>query len=321
METIDIALASDAAYFPGLLVTAASIARTASRDALLRFNVLDGGIGGENVRLLRERLSLEHPHAELRIFPVDDARFQTLRAWNGSGRMAYARLLVPDLLPEAEFAIYCDVDFLWTADVAELWELRDESVSVRARREANAATLAREERWFAANGIRFDSSKYVCSGLMIMNLRLFRERGISGALLDFLAAHGDVQYVDQTAVNAVVDDIGMLPGRWGAFAWQYDAGAAGKGSAIHFAGSAPWKCGWWTQALTDAHEAWYRLYGDLVRLDWRAARRRFLPWRQIASRRATWIIVRHAALRIPFFLLLRLLRRGCYIPELKEMAK
>ena len=321
METIDIVLASDAAYFPGLLVTAASLARAASRDVRLRFNVLDGGIGVENVSLLRKRLSLEHPHAELRTFPVDDARFQTLRAWNGSGRMAYARLLVPGLLLEAEFAIYCDVDFLWMADVAELWELRDKSLSVQACRETSIATLVREERWFAANGIRFDRSKYVCSGLMIMNLSLFRERGISSALLDFLAAHGDVQYVDQTAVNAVVSDIGILPERWGVFAWQYDDSAAVEGCAIHFAGSAPWKHGWWTQALTDAHEAWYRFYGDFVGLDWRTARRRFLPWRQIAARRATWIVVHHAVLRLPFFLILRLLRRGCYIPELKEMAK
>lgn len=321
METIDIALASDMAYFPGLLVTAASLARAASRGVRLRFNVLDGGIGGENVRSLSERLSLEHPHAELRTFPVDDSRFKSLQTWNGSGRMAYARLLLPYLLPEVEFAIYCDVDFLWMSDVAELWNLRDESVSVQARREANAATLAREERWFAANGIRFDRQKYVCSGLMIMNLRLFRERGLSDALLDFLAMHSDVQYVDQTAVNAVVGDIGMLPGRWGTFAWQYDVGAAGDGCAVHFAGSAPWKHGWWTQALTDMHGRWYRFYGELMGIGWRTARRRFLPWRQIAARRATWIVVRHAALRIPFFLLLRLLRRGCYIPELEEMAK
>jgi len=321
METIDIALASDAAYFPGLLVTAASLARAASRGVRLRFNVLDGGIGGENVSLLRERLSLEHPHAELRTFLVDDARFKSFRAWNGTGRMTYARLVLPELLQDADFVVYCDVDFLWMADVAELWKLRDGSVSLQARREANAATLAREERWFAANGICFDRSKYVCSGLMVMNLRRFREHGISDALMDFLAAHEDVQYVDQTAVNAVVGDIGMLPDKWGVFAWQYDADIAGDGCAIHFAGSAPWRHGWWTQALTDAHGLWYRLYGEFMGIGWRAARRRFLSRRQIASRRATWIVVRHAALRIPFFLMLRLLRRGCYMPELKEMAK
>ena len=319
METIDIALASDAAYFPGLLVTAASLARAASRGVRLRFNVLDGGLGGKNVSLLRERLSLEHPHAKLRTFPVDDAMFKSFREWNGSGRMAYARLLLPGLLPESEFAIYCDVDFLWMADVAELWKLRDRSVSLQARREANAVTLAREERWFAEKGIRFDRSKYVCSGLMIMNLRLFRERGISDALMDFLVVHGDVQYVDQTAINAVVGAVGMIPDKWGVFAWQYDA--AGESCAIHFAGSAPWRHGWWTQALTDAHGLWYRLYGDVVGIGWRAARRRFLTLRQIASRRATWIVVRHAAMRVPFFLLLRLLRRGCCIPVLEEMAK
>jgi len=321
METIDIALASDAAYFPGLLVTAASLARAASRGVKLRFNVLDGGIGEENVSLLRERLSLEHPHAELRTFPVDDDIFKSLRAWNGTGRMAYARLLLPGLLSEVEFAIYCDVDFLWTADVAELWKLRDGSVPLQACRESSAATLVREERWFAANGISFDRSRYVCTGLMIMNLRLFRERGISESLMDFLAAHGDVQYVDQTAVNAIVGDIVALPGRWGVFAWQYDADAAGEGCAIHFAGSAPWRHAWWTRALTDAHVLWYRLYGEIVGMGWRAARRRFIPLGQIVARRATWIVVRHAALRLPFFMLLRLLRRGCYIPELKEMAK
>ena len=321
METIDIALASDAAYFPGLLVASASLARAASRDVSLRFNVLDGGVGGENVRFLRERLLVEHPHAELRMFPVDDARFGSFRAWNGTGRMAYARLVLPELMRDVDFVIYCDVDFLWMADVAELWRSRDASAVVQACREENTATLEREERWFAANGIRFDRQRYVCSGLMVMNLRLSRERGVSDALLDFLSAHNDVQYVDQTAVNAVVGDIGILPGRWGVFAWRYRGGGAEGSCAIHFAGSAPWRHGWWTQALTGAHEAWYRFYGELVGLDWRAARRRFLSRRQIASRRATWIVVRHAALRIPFFLLLRLLRRGCYITTLKEMAK
>ena len=107
----------------------------------------------------------------------------------------------------------------------------------------------------------------------------------------------------------------------GAFAHETEGLASLDGYAVHFAGSAPWCSGWWTQALTGAHEAWYRFYGELVGLDWRASRRRFLPWRQIVARRAAWIIVRHAALRIPFFMLLRLMRRGCYIAALKEMVK
>ena len=211
METIDIALAADSAYFPGLLVTAVSIARSASRDVRLRFNVLNGGIPENDISALRKSISAAHPNSDLRTFDIDDARFSGFRAWNGEGRMAYARLLLPDMLPDSQFAIYCDTDFLWTADIASLWELRDASVPLQACPDGTADTLRRERAWFAENGIPFDAERYICSGLLVMNLDMFRKLNLGNALLEFIRNHPDAHFPDQAAINAVVRGIGILP--------------------------------------------------------------------------------------------------------------
>jgi len=43
MEAIQIALAANAPYFCGMVVTACSIAKSARADCRLVFNILDGG--------------------------------------------------------------------------------------------------------------------------------------------------------------------------------------------------------------------------------------------------------------------------------------
>jgi len=321
VETIQIALASDANYFPGLLVTAVSLARSAAREVALAFNVLDGGVGETNLSFLREKLEEAHPHVELKTFAVDESRFSAFPEWNSGSRMAYARLIIPELMSASDFVLYCDVDFLWTADVSEIWALRDPGKSLQACPDDWSSTLEKESVWYAAHGIDVDVSRYVCSGLLLINLKRFRAEDLSRRLMVFLCAHTDVLYADQSAINAVVPDIGILPRKWGRFARSLHGAELPGAWAIHFAGSAPWKDGWWTQAITDAHGLWYRTYAQLTGIGYLDAVRTFLTPRQYGTRRLTWIMATHALLRIPFLLLLRLVGRACYIPEIKEMAR
>ncbi len=120
MSKVDIALAADAGYYCGLFVAACSIAKYADEAAILRFNILDGGISNEDWWLLLDKVMALHQKSEFNRILVNDELFKDYPAWHGN-KMAYARLMLPDVLPDVDWCIYCDVDFLWMKDVAKLW--------------------------------------------------------------------------------------------------------------------------------------------------------------------------------------------------------
>ena len=317
METVQVALASDANYFPGLLVTSVSLARHASRDVALAFHVLDGGIGADNLTFLRGKLAAVHPHVKVKTYDVDATQFADFPEWTGGSRMAYARLLMAEILSNVEHVLYCDVDFLWTGDVAELWALRSDSVALQACADGWCGTLSSEGRWFRDRGFAFDPDRYVCSGLLLVNLGLWRARRIGRRTMDFLTAHGDVQFADQTAFNAVVDDIAFLPRKWGRFSREVKSGELPGAWAIHFAGGAPWCSNWWTSLITPADLLWYRTYGELTGLSARQARRKFLSTREYCKRRLAYWLAATPVVRGCFFTFLKAAGRGLYIPCLK----
>lgn len=319
-EGIQIALASDENYYVGLLVTAVSIARTADADADLVFNVLSGGIGQEKIERLRNEISKVHPRAEVRAFNVDEDRFSAFPAWHGNGRMAYARLMLPDMLPEEDFAIYCDVDFLLTTDISELWRLRRTDVSVQGCLDDCVTTRGSESNWYARQGLTVDITRYFNSGMLIMNLRKFRERGYVQQLMDFLRRYPTVEYADQTAMNAVIDDIGYLPQKWCRFSKTLHGDELHGGWAIHYAGTCPWAGSRMLQPLTDAHFLWYRFYGNLVGKGVWSSMREFLSPTAIVKRRLTWVIAQHRILRKLVAMFLRHGRHRYVIDDLEEMA-
>jgi hypothetical protein len=214
-EPIHIALASDGRFFPGLRVTAASLACYASREAELVLHILDGGIPDEAFENLRVLLGRIHPQATPRRHRISDEALKDCPEYRGS-RLTYARLLLPALLPDVRHIIYCDCDFLWRADIADLWRERNDSIILQSTRDGAAETEAVERRWFARHGYTFESPAYFCAGLMICNLELFRTRGISKQAFDFLRRHPDVNRADQTALNVLLSrETRLLPHTFG----------------------------------------------------------------------------------------------------------
>jgi len=323
---IEVALASDANYFCGLLVTMVSLARHADPAAEIRFNVLDGGIPDADWQNLVRRVAAEHPRSVFRRFPVDDARFSAFPAWNGRSRLAYARLLLPALLSDADFVVYCDVDFLWGADIVELWALRNERALVLSTPERCEETRLREGPWLTARGYPYSFERYFCSGLCFCNLRLWREYGVAERVLAFLDAHTDVPIVDQTALNAIlggaplaegVENVILLPGKWQLMSRFATADDIRRGCVLHYAGDAPWSYGWRTQPLTDVALLWHAVYGELLGGDVETSLRHFFASGFVRFRRAMFHLLATPGLREILLLLYRLTGRGGYISRLR----
>ena len=320
MMRIHIALAADEKFTCGLIVTAGSMAMHASRDAELVFHILDGGIEAATFKRIVAMVTKWHPHCEFVRHPVDESVFSDFPIW-GANRMTYARFLIPRFLPDEDYCIYCDVDFVWLADVGELWSKRNQADLFWSACETCNETLDKEERWFAARSLSFGRDKYFCAGLSFYNLKKMRQEGIFESMVSFMTAHPDVQMVDQTAANAVLYSRAvLLDSRWQRITISRTEGELVKDKVLHLAGECPWKRRFWTEMLTDTILLWHRMNGKIHGKTTFWSLRQYFPLRQIIARRALWYVVRVWGVRSVFGLLLRMMNRGVYIPEFAKWS-
>lgn len=311
MELIQIALASDQRYLFGLQVTAASIAHYASHDASLAFHILDGGIQDETFEDFRLLLARIHPHVTVHRHEVNKAVLKDCPEYSGS-RLTYARLLLPALLPEVRHIIYCDCDFLWRADIAELWRERNDAVILQSTRDGVAKTEEREGRWCATHGYKFDPEKYFCAGLSFYNLELFRKMDVSKDVFDFLLRHPDVNCADQSAMNVILfDQVRLLPQKWQRFTRDVTSSDLKEPVVLHYADELPWKRPAWWNLLTDTVLLWHQFH-DLLVGTRGGSLPMFFSLRQIVFKRGLELALRVPPFKWLFYQVLRLTGRTTY---------
>ena len=259
-DCIEIALPSDQNYFPGLLVTMYSIAKNAASSAHLSFNILDGGIRESSFELLKESILRVHPKSSFRRFKINEQDYSTFPAFHGN-RMTYVRFLLPTMLPENEFVIYADSDTLWLADIADLWRQRDPKVILQAVYDQLGDKT--EEPWFKAHKVVWRENRYFCNGLLLMNLNAFRRHRIVEKASEFIANHPDVQFADQSAFNAVIEDgVKLLPERWNCFTVDVKGGVINESIVLHYANQLPWKRLQWVYLCVPFMEQWHVFYKE-----------------------------------------------------------
>jgi lipopolysaccharide biosynthesis glycosyltransferase len=169
-------------------------------------------------------------------------------------KATWYRVFLPELVPDADRALYLDADAIVLDDLTPLWrtELGDHLV----------AAVTNVFQWDhagrpAAIGLGEDT-EYFNAGVLLLNLELMRREGTSRALRDFAVANADrLDWRDQDALNLVLADrrLALAP-RWNAmnsvllYPWaadSFDADAVAEARARpairHFEGPAvnkPW---------------------------------------------------------------------------------
>ena len=120
----------------------------------------------------------------------------------------YLRLLTPAFV-EGERALYLDSDVIVRADLQALYDTDL----------GNAYLGAVESRGFDRHAeLEMDAdARHFNSGVMLLNLRRWREEDVAGRVVQFVRRKPEaIQYVDQCGLNAVVN------GRWVALHPRYD---------------------------------------------------------------------------------------------------
>jgi len=122
---------------------------------------------------------------------------------------AYARLLIPDLFPSStQRVLYLDADCIVVADLTALWRVDMGEYAIAAVEDGGGARLEREI------GIEVDDEGYVNSGVMLMNLPVWRRDNLATKVMAFASKHNP-RMLDQPGINvACAGKIVFLARAW-----------------------------------------------------------------------------------------------------------
>ncbi|GIG02971.1 glycosyltransferase family 8 protein [Catellatospora citrea] len=206
----------------------------------------------------RARLRLLTTGDDFRALPVVDEEWL---AYVSTGM--YLRLLLPDLIgDQARRLLYLDADVQVCGDLTPLWEVDLGDAPLAAVRDAFTATFATHGGVPGAGAEHDPDAPYFNSGVLLMNLPVWRRERVSARCLAYLADHADrLRFPDQDALNLVAYGTWLrLPHRWNnmrSFLLEQQPRPADPDVRImHFAGPRkPWTEGFRPGFRQDRHHA------------------------------------------------------------------
>lgn len=233
-----IVYATDMGYLMPTRVSASSALAWAGERSEIALYVIDCGIDDAAwvgfADALRKAFGVAF---ELHRVPVDMTRFSALRGWSNNSLGAYARLLIPDLLPEADWCVYADGDTLFAGDPLKRQALWKGDCALMGHLDAFDAN---QPVWHHERNLPWHDDTHICSGFILMNLEWFRVHDATDRCLELLKEHPDFPCVDQDALNVVCENnIKLLPDEWGVLV--YTLHGCVKGGCLHYVGDRPWE--------------------------------------------------------------------------------
>jgi lipopolysaccharide biosynthesis glycosyltransferase len=146
---------------------------------------------------------------QLTFINVNVTLFRNLPTTRALSAAAYARLLIPDLFPSSiERVLYLDADCIVVNDLTALWCFEMGNAAIAAVHDAIGARLEREI------GIDVDEQGYVNSGVMLMNLAVWRRDKLATTAIAFVSKHNP-RMLDQPGINvACAGKIAFLTEEW-----------------------------------------------------------------------------------------------------------
>lgn len=198
MNKFTVVFASDPGYLVHLTVTVKSLLDN-NLSSFISINVITGDSKDPRWKILMGVVS-GFRNAKLFIHNVDDKDISILKTNYHFKVSNYYRLFCESLINEDK-VLYLDADIIVKQDISDLFNIDLDGYFLAA---VENPGFDRHE------SLKMNyKSRYFNSGVMLINLSLWREKGIFSKVVDFVSAYPNaVQFVDQCGLNAVVD------GKW-----------------------------------------------------------------------------------------------------------
>ena len=215
-DSIILVSATNEQYAMPLAVTLSSLLRNLKSPLPVRIFILSTSLSAEAKHRLTRALMQKRRNVDLIFTSVDADLLSSYSPIRHLTVDTLLRLLIPELLsPDIEKALYLDCDLCVLKDITPLWQVDETQFPAYAS--IDSAVRVVSDEWGLRNyeelGIP-GNSPYFNAGVLLMNLRKWREEQIGRACLEYLKHHQSF-FLDQDAINAVlIGRIGLLPMTW-----------------------------------------------------------------------------------------------------------
>ena len=241
---IPIFLVCDTEYLPFALTTILSVLEHCSRKII--FHLLhDGSISPREIKTAQTLVSAAGGEIIFTTWQNDNC----FKTWSKRfPPLVYVRLLLPEMFPQYDRAIFMDADILADRDICELYNFDlngrfigavPEDTWIESYKQNVPLDKKFQNIGFAEyyDQLGFSSQNtYYNAGVMLLDMKGLRKANAAGILQKH--AHGDLLYQDQDILNVFMNDwITPLPPYWNN---TRRLGANVPGEILHFIDK-PWQ--------------------------------------------------------------------------------
>lgn len=221
---VPICFSANDKYIPMLSAELASILEHSSQSKNYDIVILTTGISEENQFRVLSQIR-NHPNFSIRFVNVGQSVYGydfylDSRPTNTKySSEIYFRVLVPTLMQDYDYVIFCDADLIFQDDIAKLLDYDCSSHMIAGVRDyegiANCYNNNYERTKYRITELGIKSfDNYFVSGVLILNIKKFNELYTEKQLLDLAVSKKWVQY-DQDLLNYICkDDVLILDSAW-----------------------------------------------------------------------------------------------------------
>lgn len=205
-DVIPVFFTIDDSYAPFLAVALHSAAQNAAPDRHYKAIILHQDVTEQNRRRIE---ALAKPNFEIEFVPMQSGLESITDRMGNRLRCdyftltIYFRLFIPAMFPQYDKAIYIDSDVVVTGDLAELYDTPLGDDYIGACPDLSIADVPPLMQ-YTVDAVGMQAGKYVNSGVLLMNLKALREKGLDRHFLELLNTyHLDCIAPDQDYLNAM----------------------------------------------------------------------------------------------------------------------
>ena len=205
-ETIPIFFACDDNYIPFLAVTLYSLEQNADRSFNYKIYVLNSdNISVENkFKILAEFEKDVFDIDFVDVTPYLEKFVSKLFTRDYYSKTTYYRLLIPNMYPQYEKALYLDCDIVINQSISELYNIDIKDNYVGAIPDMSVLYMSDEFKDYVENRVGVDSFKhYFNAGILSMNLKKLREIGFEDIFLKLISSVKFDVAQDQDYLNVI----------------------------------------------------------------------------------------------------------------------
>lgn len=205
-------------YAPYLDCAIRSMAENASKDNEYVIHVLHQDLTDESIEKIktgiRPPFSVEFTKMEDEFHGIVAREENKLRC-DYFTLTIYFRIFIADMFPQYDKGIYVDSDIIVPGDISELYKIDLEGNIIGACCDRSIQGVP-DLVYYTENAVGAKSDDYINSGILLMDLRMMREKNFSGLFLDLMNEyHFDTVAPDQDYINAMCNgNIKYLSDDW-----------------------------------------------------------------------------------------------------------